>query len=116
MKRFGKVWMLCELGILLYIGILLVLRSGIVASPARRIQGIENEGISFEELRIPEGTEVIGIGEATHGNCEFQSIKLEMLKKLVESGKCRSIAFEITAGEGAEINDAIHRASVAVPS
>ena len=91
-----------------YIGLLVALVSGTIGSTTKKIDGIEKYAQTFEELKIPEDAKVVGIGEATHGNCEFQTDKLRMLQKLVETGKCHSIAFEMSPGESAEINDAIH--------
>lgn len=108
MKKYKKIRAGFIALIVIYFAVLLVLRSGLIGSPEKKLEEIENVGESFDELEIPEGIKVVGIGEATHGNCEFQTAKLEMLQKLVETGKCHSIAFEMSAGEAAEYNDAIH--------
>ncbi|MCR4929378.1 MAG: erythromycin esterase family protein [Lachnospiraceae bacterium] len=89
------------------IAVLLVLRTGIFNTP-KRIEGIEEIAVSFDDLKIPEGTKVVGIGEATHGNVEFQEIKLQMLQKLVNEGTAHAIAFEMSPAEAALYNDAIH--------
>ena len=108
MKRFKIIFISCVALVVLYLGLMLAFKFKLIASPARKLDGIEDKAITFEELTIPEDVKVVGIGEATHGNCEFQTAKLEMLKKQVETGKCHSIAFEMSTGEAAEINDAIH--------
>lgn len=59
---------------------------------------------SIDEMTIPENARVIGIGEATHGNVEFQTLKLAVLQKMVEQGNCRSIAFEMPACDGAKLD------------
>ena len=38
---------------------------------------------TIDELTIPEGTEIVAFGEATHGNSDFQELKTEIFKKLV---------------------------------
>ena len=108
MNTFKKLFIGSIALIAVYFGLIIVFQSGLIGSSARKIDGIEEKGISFEELTIPEDIKVVGIGEATHGNSEFQTAKLLMLQKQVETGLCRSIAFEMTPGEAAEINDAIH--------
>lgn len=108
MKTIKVIFASCLAIVVLYFGLLISLKCGLIGSPARKLEGIEEKGISFDELTIPEDIKAVGIGEATHGNCEFQTAKLEMLKKQVETGKCHSIAFEMSPGEAAEINDAIH--------
>ena len=108
MKKFRKLLIGTIIFAVLYIGILTCFLTGVIGSYKRKIDGIEKYGESFEELQIPADAKVVGIGEATHGNCEFQVDKLRMLQKLVETGRCHGIAFEMSPGEAAEINDAIH--------
>jgi len=108
MKKFNKLLVfICAFSVI-YIGILLLLANKIIGSSARKISDIEKYGQSVEELEIPDDIKVVGIGEATHGSCEFQTIKLTMLQNMIKKGKCHSIAFEMSPGEAAEINDAIH--------
>ena len=107
MKSFhNKVLIIFGVSVLLTAA-LLVLRTGILNTP-KRIKGIEEIGVSFEDFKIPEGVKVVGIGEATHGNAEFQEVKLQMLQKLVKEGSCHAIAFEMSPAEAAMYNDAIH--------
>ena len=106
MKSFhSKVLIILGVFVLLT-ATLLVLRTGILNTP-KHIKGIEEIGISFENFKIPEGVKVVGIGEATHGNAEFQEVKLQMLQKLVNEGSCHAIAFEMSPAEAAMYNDAI---------
>lgn len=108
MKNYRKTWIITMALTIIYLAVLLVLRSSVVFTAEKRLEGIDKAGTSFAELEIPTDVRVVGIGEATHGNREFQIAKLKVLKKVVEEGDGRSIAFEMSAGEGAEINDAIH--------
>ena len=112
MKKYKMGLFFAVLFFMIYICIIFVFQNKIVASSERKIDGIEEKGQTFEELNIPEDVRVVGIGEASHGNCEFQTAKLQMLRKLVETGRCHSIAFEMSPGEAAEINDAIHSEDV----
>lgn len=63
---------------------------------------------NIEDLSIPNSTKVIAFGEATHGNKEFQELKLDVLKLLVNTSKVRSFALEADWGEGMAINNYIH--------
>ena len=36
------------------------------------------------DLSVPEETKIVALGEATHGNREFQALKLEVFQVLVE--------------------------------
>jgi exodeoxyribonuclease VII small subunit len=49
----------------------------------KKIDGIEDVAQTFDEFEIPEGVRVVGIGEATHGNREFQLAKKAVLEKVV---------------------------------
>ena len=35
-------------------------------------------------MKVPEGTRIVALGEATHGNREFQELKLDVFRLLVE--------------------------------
>ena len=91
-----------------FFGTLLFMKYATVFSAERRIDGIEDAALTFEELSIPKDVRVIGIGEATHGNREFQTAKQEVFEKLVREGNGRAICFEMSAGEAAVYNDAVH--------
>ena len=39
---------------------------------------------SVQDISIPKEARIIALGEATHGNAEFQELKLEVFKLLVE--------------------------------
>ena len=108
MKSNRKVLIGAAIFVALYFSILMLIQYGKLLPSVKKIDGIEEQGKTFQELNIPEDVKVVGIGEASHGNAEFQTAKLMMLKKLVETGKCHSIAFEMSPGEAGEINDAIH--------
>ena len=60
------------------------------------------------ELTVPEGTRIIGLGEATHGNREFQTLKLDVFKVLVEQYGVRAFAIEGDYGGCEAVNRYIH--------
>ena len=63
---------------------------------------------TIDELTIPEGTEIVAFGEATHGNSDFQELKTEIFKKLVESGEVKSFCLEGHSGCYLTVNDYIN--------
>lgn len=79
-----------------------------VFSAEKKLEGIENVAQSFDELQIPKDVRVVGIGEATHGNREFQLVKRDVLEKVVTDGNGRCICFEMATGDAAMLNDAVH--------
>ena len=75
---------------------------------AHKIAEVDSIAKNVENLTIPESAKVIALGEATHGNKEFQELRLEVLKYLVKRAKVRSFALEADWGEGMTINNYIH--------
>ena len=75
---------------------------------ARKIAEVDSAAKNVEDLTVPESARVIALGEATHGNKEFQELRLEVLKHLIQSTKVRSFALEADWGEGMTINNYIH--------
>lgn len=61
-----------------------------------------------EEIAIPENAKIIALGEATHGNVEFQQLKLEVFKQMVERYGVRAFAFEGDYGGCEQVNRYIH--------
>ncbi len=108
MKRFRTTGFICLALTILFVGTLLFLRLGKVFTAERKIEGIEEAGVSFEDFKIPTDVKVVGIGEASHGNREFQVVKKEVFQKMVEEGDARAICFEMTAAEASGYNDAVH--------
>ena len=108
MKTVKTKFILGTALIVIFFGVLLFLKFGNTFSPEKKIDGIEGLGTSFEDFDIPKDVRVIGIGEGSHGNREFQVAKLEVLQKVVEEGDGRSISFELSVGQAARVNDAIH--------
>ena len=49
----------------------------------KNIEGIEELARKVEDLTINEKANVIGLGEATHGNAEFQELKLDVLTNMM---------------------------------
>ncbi len=60
-----------------------------------------------EDITIPEGVRIVALGEATHGNNEFQELKLQVFKHLVETTDVRAFVLEGDFGGCALINDYI---------
>ena len=60
------------------------------------------------DITIPEETRIIALGEATHGNAEFQQLKLEVFQIMVENYGVRSFALEADYGCCETANRYIH--------
>lgn len=74
-------------------------------SASKKIDDIKKYAKNINDIELDKNISIIALGEATHGNKEFQSLKLEVFKQLVEKYNYRSILFELDYGEGLFIND-----------
>ncbi|WP_235828941.1 erythromycin esterase family protein [Anaerosacchariphilus polymeriproducens] len=63
---------------------------------------------SVEDITIPENTRIIALGEATHGNVEFQQLKLDVFKQMVNKYNMRAFALEGDFGGCEQVNRYIH--------
>ena len=63
---------------------------------------------SVSELTVPDEVQIVALGEVTHGNKEFQQLRLDVLQVLVEKYGVRAFALEGDFGGCAAINRYIH--------
>lgn len=62
---------------------------------------------TIEQIDIPDNVKVIGLGEATHGNIEFQELKKDVFEVLVKNENVRVFVLEGDFGGGQQINQFI---------
>ena len=62
----------------------------------------------IEDIKIPEGTRIVALGEATHGNREFQQLKLDVFQETVKNAGVRAFALEGDFGGCEYVNRYIH--------
>lgn len=74
----------------------------------KKIDGLEAKAVPVNDIYIPDDAVVIGLGEATHGNVEFQELKLQVLQETVEHYDVGSISMELDFGTGIAINRYVH--------
>ncbi len=63
---------------------------------------------SAEEITVPQTAKVIALGEASHGNKEFQQLKLTVFKNPVENNGVRALAIEGDFAGCETVNSYIH--------
>lgn len=63
---------------------------------------------NIQDISLPKEARIIALGEATHGNVEFQELKLEVFKLLVEKYDVRAFALEGDCGGCEQVNRYIH--------
>lgn len=59
-------------------------------------------------MKVPKGTRIVALGEATHGNREFQELKLDVFRLLVEKYGVRAFALEGDFGSCEYVDRYIH--------
>ena len=64
--------------------------------------------VPVSELTVPDGAQIIALGEATHGNREFQQLRLDVLQVLAEQYDVRAFALEGDFGGCEAVNRYIH--------
>lgn len=81
--------------------------TGKVDSEVKELEDFKNYAEDIENITIPDGVRIVALGEATHGNNEFQQLKLQVFKHLVETTDVRAFVLEGDFGGCALINDYI---------
>ena len=84
MKKYRTGLLVLLAIIIVFIGSLSFVSFSGAFSSDKKIDGIEDVAIKFDDFEIPKDVKVVGIGEATHGNKELQIIKREILEKVVK--------------------------------
>ena len=108
-KKIFKGILIFILTIIFFVGIGDFLWIKIPELSARKnISDIEDYGKDLSQIKLDDHIKVVGLGEATHGNSDFQDLKLEVLKTLVEKNNLKSFCLEADFGEGMIINNYIH--------
>ncbi|HRU96330.1 MAG TPA: erythromycin esterase family protein [Ruminococcus sp.] len=79
-----------------------------VLNRPEKISTFSDNVTAVNELTVPENARVIALGEATHGNSEFQQLKLTVFKRLVETTNVRALIIEGDFGGCALANEYIN--------
>lgn len=99
-------------GLIITSVITLALCAGIGATQSHfrpaRIDSFGNTVKAVESLTVPDNARIIALGEATHGNKEFQELKLSVFKTLVETTNVRGLILEGDFGGCALANEYIN--------
>lgn len=63
---------------------------------------------NVSDICVPEQARIVALGEATHGNVEFQQLKLEVFRLMVEKYGVRAFALEADYGACEAVNRYVH--------
>ncbi len=78
-----------------------------LATEPEPIDGFKDAAQGIDDIKLPEGTRVVALGEATHGNVEFQELKLSVFQHLVKTTNVRGLILEGDFGGCALANEYI---------
>lgn len=78
-----------------------------VLDASKPIDEVGSYAMTATDELVNRDVKIIGLGEATHGNKEFQKLKLDVLKTLVRDNGVSAVCFEMDYAEGVLVNDYI---------
>lgn len=102
--------LLCVLVVLVAAGLVFCRFGGFGTGASADAGEFANYAAQTSDIAVPEGTRIVALGEATHGNVEFQQLKLDVFKTLVERNGVRAFALEADCGCCEVANRYIHGA------
>ncbi|MDY3006722.1 erythromycin esterase family protein [Anaerococcus sp. AGMB00486] len=80
----------------------------------KEISDLDKNARKISDIKIGEKAKIIALGEASHGNKEFQKLKLDVFKNLVENNDVRAFALECDFSEGILIDKYIKNPNIKV--
>ena len=95
------------LAILIALAVIIIGVIAIKNKKPGKIKEFETTATTIDGIEIPAGTRIVALGEATHGNKEFQELKLEVFQELVKKTNVRALVLEGDFGGCAMANDYI---------
>ncbi len=109
-KRHHFVWrvLLCVLVILITAALTFMHFGGFNTGKSANTDQLKTYAQDVSQISVPENARVIALGEATHGNAEFQQLKLDVFRNLVENNGVRAFAIEGDFGGCEQVNRYIH--------
>ena len=96
------------LGVIFFVVLIFTHFGGFSTGKSANSEEFAKYAQSVEDITIPENAKIIALGEATHGNVEFQELKLDVFKKMVENYGVRAFVLEGDYGGSHQVNSYIH--------
>lgn len=109
-KKHSKIWLivLSLFGMPVFAGLIFMHFGGFGTGESVNPKEFKAYAETVEDITIPEKAQIIALGEATHGNVEFQQLKLDVFKLMVENYGVRAFALEGDYGGCEQVNRYIH--------
>lgn len=96
------------LGVIVFVVLIFTHFGGFSTGKSANSEEFSKYAQSVEDITIPENAKIIALGEATHGNVEFQGLKLDVFKQMVENYGVRAFVLEGDYGGSDQVNSYIH--------
>lgn len=108
-KKHPLRWVLLAMVVLaVAVGCVFSRYGGFGTGPSANADELARYAAPVSEVAVPAGARVVALGEATHGNREFQELKLDVFKALVEKDGVCAFALEGDFGGCETANRYIH--------
>lgn len=107
-RRAWKTVLLTFLALILIWGSIYVHFGGLGTGASADVEEFAKYAQSIDRIQIPSNTKIIAFGEATHGNTEFQQLRLTVFCQAVERYGVRAFALEGDFGGCEQVNRYIH--------
>lgn len=109
-KKHSRIWAVAGIILLgiVAVGSIYSHFGGFGTGPCADTMEFAQYAEQVEDLKIPEKTKIVALGEASHGNAEFQQLKLSVFQNLVENAGIRAFALEGDYGGCEYVNRYIH--------
>lgn len=108
--KYSKIWCIVFglLGVIVLAALIFMHFGGFSTGENTNPEEFAKYAQSVENITIPENAKIIALGEATHGNVEFQQLKLDVFKQMVEIYGVRAFVLEGDYGGCEQVNRYIH--------
>ena len=108
--KHSKIWCIVFglLGVIVLIVLIFMHFGGFSTGENANPEEFVKYAQSVEDITVPENAKIIALGEATHGNVEFQQLKLDVFKQMVENYGVRAFVLEGDYGGCEQVNRYIH--------
>lgn len=108
LKPIIKYILITLLAIVLIVGGVFMYFGGLGTGDSADVNEVVKYSKTLDDIVIPDTVKVVALGEATHGNKEFQELKLDVFKVLVEKYDVKAFVLEADFGGCESVNRYIH--------
>ncbi len=106
--RALKITLLSLLAIVIVSGVIYTRFGGFGTGKSANAKELSACAENTKDINLPGNARIIALGEAAHGNVEFQELKLEVFRVMVEKYHVRAFALEGDYGGCEKVNRCIH--------